>query len=160
MKREDNTFRLRYGGNRFASFLYMDRLGLENRCVRARAHAKMIVSDTNGLVVGSRVLCAAARRKITDVAPSADQSNVTWNYDQRLRDSDRQPLPRSTICPPSARRIWPCFPRPPRGPPRRRRPDRQRAGDRTDDVQGTLGRNSPGCWSKVDRSVFRTSSTR
>ncbi|MBJ8345181.1 MlaD family protein [Antrihabitans sp. YC2-6] len=65
-----------------ASFVYMDRLGLETGAFEDVRVANMVVPDTNGLVVGSRVLYrGVAVGEVTEVSSSVDRINVAWKYD-------------------------------------------------------------------------------
>ncbi|MFI7194002.1 MlaD family protein [Nocardia nova] len=66
------------------SFAYMDHLGLP---LAPSAHVRTVsmnVPDTNGLVVGSRVLLrGVAVGHISQISPSADHISVEWNFDRR-----------------------------------------------------------------------------
>ena len=64
-----------------ASFAYMDHLGLRTGVLEDVRTASLSVSDTNGLVVGSRVLLRGIPvGEITAVTPSADKVTVDWKY--------------------------------------------------------------------------------
>ncbi|MFF2111221.1 MlaD family protein [Rhodococcus koreensis] len=64
------------------SFLYMGRAGLHVSRFDDVRTATLDVPDTNGLVVGSRVLLrGVAIGHISDVTASADHIEVAWNYE-------------------------------------------------------------------------------
>jgi virulence factor Mce-like protein len=66
-----------------ASFLYMDRLGLHTGVGDEVRTAQLVITDTNGLVVGSRVLLRGiAIGYVTELTPSAERVDVTWEYDR------------------------------------------------------------------------------
>ncbi|WP_036511508.1 MlaD family protein [Nocardia aobensis] len=69
-----------------SSFVYLDHIGLETGAFRHIRTAGMSVPDTNGLVVGSRVLLrGVAIGHVTAVTPSADHAEISWNYDDGYR---------------------------------------------------------------------------
>ncbi|MVU80725.1 MCE family protein [Nocardia sp. ET3-3] len=69
-----------------ASFLYMDRLGLHMTAFEHVRTASMSVTDTNGLVVGSRVLIrGVAVGHVTGITAAADHIEVNWNYNSDYR---------------------------------------------------------------------------
>lgn len=66
-----------------ASFFYMDRAGLHTGINEDVRSARLEVPDTNGLVVGSRVLLRGiAIGYVTGLTPSAERIRVEWNYDE------------------------------------------------------------------------------
>ncbi|QTJ70733.1 MCE family protein (plasmid) [Rhodococcus sp. ZPP] len=66
-----------------ASFLYMGHLGLETGVLENRRTANMTVSDTNGLVVGSRVLLRGVPiGQVTDISSAADHVSIVIDYDR------------------------------------------------------------------------------
>ncbi|MFE2996958.1 MlaD family protein [Nocardia sp. NPDC059246] len=65
-----------------SSFVYMNHLGLQTGAFEHTKTAMMAVSDTNGLVAGSRVLLrGVAIGTVTDVDTSADHIEVALKYD-------------------------------------------------------------------------------
>ncbi|MVU80774.1 MCE family protein [Nocardia sp. ET3-3] len=74
---------LAMAGMAAASFFYMDRLGLQTAPLEHVKTASLNVPDTNGLVVGSRVLMRGIPiGHITGVGSSADGVKVSWDYDK------------------------------------------------------------------------------
>lgn len=70
----------------FASFLYMDHLGLQTGAFEHRRTATMSVVDTNGLLAGSKVLLRGVEiGRITGVASSAEDVQVSLDYDDSYR---------------------------------------------------------------------------
>jgi virulence factor Mce-like protein len=66
-----------------ASFIYMNALGLQVKLFENLRTATMGVPDTNGLVVGSRVLLRGVPiGAVTAVVPSAGGVKVDWQYDR------------------------------------------------------------------------------
>ncbi|GGL10196.1 MlaD family protein [Nocardia jinanensis] len=64
------------------SFLYMDSLGLRTEILEDRRSATMSITDTNGLLVGSKVLLRGVEiGNITDVDTDAQGVRVSWNYE-------------------------------------------------------------------------------
>jgi virulence factor Mce-like protein len=64
------------------SFLYMDRAGLHVGRFEEVRTATLDVPDTNGLVVGARVLLrGVAIGHISDMTASADHIEVSWSYE-------------------------------------------------------------------------------
>lgn len=69
-----------------ASFAYMDHLGLETGLMEHAHTASMSVPDTNGLVVGSRVLLRGVQiGHVTSITSSAQGVSVAMNYDNTYR---------------------------------------------------------------------------
>ena len=65
------------------SFTYMGRVGLETDWNGQAKSAQVQVNDTNGLVVGSRVLLRGiAIGHVSSVTTSADAVDVEWKYDR------------------------------------------------------------------------------
>nr|WP_067671634.1 MlaD family protein [Nocardia miyunensis] len=65
-----------------ASFVYMDNLGLETGIMEHVRTASMEVPDTNGLVVGSRVLLRGIQiGHVSGITSSADEVSVAMKYD-------------------------------------------------------------------------------
>ncbi|MFE2998613.1 MlaD family protein [Nocardia sp. NPDC059246] len=65
-----------------ASFLYMDHLGLQTGVAEHVRTASMAVTDTNGLVVGSRVLLRGVPvGQVTGISSSADHVSISMKYD-------------------------------------------------------------------------------
>ena len=64
-----------------ASFVYMGKAGLQFGAFENVNSARMEIRDTNGLVVGSRVLLrGVAIGHVSEVSASADSIEVGWNY--------------------------------------------------------------------------------
>jgi len=64
-----------------ASVLYMTTLGLQVKVLEDLRSVTMTVPDTNGLVVGSRVLLRGVPiGNVTAIQPSADGVQVEWDY--------------------------------------------------------------------------------
>ncbi|MET7773185.1 MlaD family protein [Nocardia sp. NPDC005366] len=69
-----------------SSLLYLDRLGLDYDALAEVRTANLSIPDTNGLVVGSRVLLRGVEiGHITRVHSSAAGIDVEWNYDRGYR---------------------------------------------------------------------------
>ncbi|WP_260325624.1 MlaD family protein [Rhodococcus aetherivorans] len=69
-----------------ASFLYMSQLGLQTGAFEHSRTATMSVTDTNGLLLGSKVLLRGVEiGRITDVASSAEDVRVRLSYDDGYR---------------------------------------------------------------------------
>lgn len=69
-----------------ASFAYLSHVGLHTGAFHQVRTASMSVTDTNGLVVGSRVLLrGVAVGRVTAIRPAADNVEVSWNYDSGYR---------------------------------------------------------------------------
>ncbi|UYP18644.1 MlaD family protein [Rhodococcus sp. Z13] len=65
------------------SFVYMGQAGLRTGIGEDVYTAEVEVPDTNGLVVGSRVLMRGIEiGEVTDITASADAVNVSWKYDR------------------------------------------------------------------------------
>ncbi|NMN96687.1 MlaD family protein [Antrihabitans stalactiti] len=65
-----------------ASFAYMTQIGLEIGALEDTRTATMSIPDTNGLLVGSRVLLRGiAIGHVTAIAPKVDHIDVDWDYD-------------------------------------------------------------------------------
>lgn len=65
------------------SFTYMSQQGLRTGLMEDVYTAQVEVPDTNGLLVGSRVLLRGiAIGEVTDITSSADAVTVTWKYDR------------------------------------------------------------------------------
>lgn len=65
------------------SFAYMGQAGLRTGIGEDVYTAQVEVPDTNGLVVGSRVLMRGVEiGEVTDITASADAVNVAWKYDR------------------------------------------------------------------------------
>jgi virulence factor Mce-like protein len=66
-----------------ASGVYMDRLGLETGMTNHVHTASMAVPDTNGLVVGSRVLLRGVPiGHVTGIGPSAEGVSISMSYER------------------------------------------------------------------------------
>jgi virulence factor Mce-like protein len=64
-----------------SSVFYMTRVGLHVDALSSNKTASMVVPDTNGLLVGSRVLLRGMPiGHVTGLEPSAYGVDVTWNY--------------------------------------------------------------------------------
>ncbi|OZG30850.1 mammalian cell entry protein [Williamsia sp. 1138] len=71
-----------------SSVFYMTRVGLHVDALSSTRSASMVVPDTNGLLVGSRVLLRGVPiGHVTDLEPAADGVDVRWNY------SDERKIP-------------------------------------------------------------------
>ncbi|MEV5835936.1 MlaD family protein [Nocardia sp. NPDC052112] len=69
-----------------ASLLYLGRIGLETEAFADVRTATMAVPDTNGLVIGSRVLLRGVPiGHVTAVHSSAEKIDIAWNYDSEYR---------------------------------------------------------------------------
>ncbi|MEV5651939.1 MlaD family protein [Nocardia sp. NPDC052254] len=69
-----------------SSFAYLNHIGLDTGALRHVHTAAMSVPDTNGLVVGSRVLLrGVAIGHVTGVAATAGHADISWNYEQGYR---------------------------------------------------------------------------
>ncbi|MBH0781020.1 MlaD family protein [Nocardia bovistercoris] len=69
-----------------ASLVYLDRLGLEHDAFADKKTASLSIPDTNGLVVGSRVLVRGIPvGHVTEVHSSAGGIRIDWNYDRKYR---------------------------------------------------------------------------
>ncbi|AHH19869.1 Mce family protein MceF [Nocardia nova SH22a] len=69
-----------------ASFAYLDHIGLDTGALRHVRTAAMSVPDTNGLVVGSRVLLrGVAIGHVTGVGATPGQAEISWNYEDGYR---------------------------------------------------------------------------
>ncbi|MFF3570091.1 MlaD family protein [Nocardia jiangxiensis] len=69
-----------------ASFVYMDHLGLETGVMEHVRTVSMAVPDTNGLVIGSRVLLRGVQiGHVTDITSSAEGASVAMKYDDGYR---------------------------------------------------------------------------
>ncbi|WP_067856098.1 MlaD family protein [Nocardia shimofusensis] len=69
-----------------SSLVYLGRIGLDHDAFADLRHAGMVVPETNGLVVGSRVLVrGVAVGHVTAVHASAAGITVDWNYDGETR---------------------------------------------------------------------------
>lgn len=65
----------------FLSVLYMNTLGLRTDAFDDDRTASMPVQETNGLVVGSKVLLrGVAIGSVTGIVPSADHVDIEWKY--------------------------------------------------------------------------------
>ncbi|PPJ22697.1 MlaD family protein [Nocardia nova] len=69
-----------------SSFVYLNHIGLNTGILDHVHTANMAVPDTNGLVVGSRVLLrGVAIGHVTAITPSPDHTEISWNYDDEYR---------------------------------------------------------------------------
>ncbi|WP_067680045.1 MlaD family protein [Nocardia miyunensis] len=69
-----------------SSFVYLNHIGLDTGLLQHVRTASMSVPDTNGLVVGSRVLLrGVAIGHVTGIDPTPDQVKIAWNYDDGYR---------------------------------------------------------------------------
>ncbi|MBH0776705.1 MlaD family protein [Nocardia bovistercoris] len=65
------------------SIVCVDRLGLETGAFDHVRTAEMALPDTNGLVVGSKVLLRGVPiGYVTDISPYPDRVDVSWSYDR------------------------------------------------------------------------------
>jgi phospholipid/cholesterol/gamma-HCH transport system substrate-binding protein len=73
-----------------SSVFYMTRVGLHVDSLSSTKSASMVVPDTNGLLIGSRVLLRGIPiGHVTGLEPAADGIDVTWNYaDERKIPAD------------------------------------------------------------------------
>ncbi|MET8430464.1 MlaD family protein [Nocardia sp. NPDC004860] len=74
------------------SFAYLDHIGLNTAALEHSRTATMAVPDTNGLVVGSRVLLrGVAIGNVTAIRARAGQAEIAWRYDdsQRIPSNSR-----------------------------------------------------------------------
>ncbi|GAB24052.1 Mce family protein [Gordonia polyisoprenivorans NBRC 16320 = JCM 10675] len=68
------------------SIYYMTTVGLQIADVTDTRTAKMVVADSNGLMVGSRVLLRGVQiGEVTSIDPIADGVEVTWKYGKSYR---------------------------------------------------------------------------
>ncbi|ETD31375.1 MlaD family protein [Williamsia sp. D3] len=69
-----------------SSLFYMTRVGLHVDSLSSTRTASMVVPDTNGLLVGSRVLLrGVAIGHVTGLEPSAEGVDVKWNYEDERK---------------------------------------------------------------------------